>query len=56
MHSLSKHIEFHPDGRAPSRGRMDEVSSQGMWFRFGRTMFRLFHLILLTPSCGSQQR
>ena len=31
---------------------MDEVSSQGTWFRFGRTVFRLFHLILLNPSCG----
>jgi len=31
---------------------MDEMSSQGTWFRFGRTVFRLFHLILLNPSCG----
>jgi hypothetical protein len=32
---------------------MDEVSSQGTWFRFSRTMLqRLFHLLLLIPSCG----
>jgi hypothetical protein len=53
--SLSKHIEFRPGGRAPLAGTMDEVSSQGRWFRFGRTMFRLFHLILLTPLCGGQR-
>jgi hypothetical protein len=29
-------------------GTMDEASSQGTRFRFGRTMFRLFRLILLT--------
>jgi hypothetical protein len=27
-------IEFRPGGRAPLAGTMDEVSSQGTWFRF----------------------
>jgi hypothetical protein len=37
---VSKDIEFRPGGRAPLAGTMDEVSSQGTWFRFGRTMYR----------------
>jgi hypothetical protein len=50
--SSRREIEFRPGGKAPLAGTMDEVSSPGTWFRFGRTMFRLFHLILLNPSWG----
>jgi hypothetical protein len=39
----------------PLAGTTDEASSQGTRFRFGRTMFRLFRLILLNPSCGGQR-
>lgn len=41
-----------PGGRVPLAGTMGEASSQRTRFRFGRTMFRLFHLTLLNPSCG----
>jgi len=34
---------------------MDEASSQGTPFRFSRTLFRLFRLFLLNPSCGGRR-
>jgi hypothetical protein len=46
--------EFRRGGRAPLAGTMGEASSQGTRFRFCRTMFRLFRLSLLNPSCGGR--
>ena len=49
-------LEFrHRAERAPLAGTMDEASSQGNTVRFGRTMFRLFRLFLLNPSCGGHR-
>jgi len=47
--------EFRLGGDTPLAGTMDEASSQGTRFRFGRTMFRLFRLFLLNPSCGGHR-
>jgi hypothetical protein len=55
MPLLSKDIEFRPGGRAPLAGTMDEVSSQGTLVPLRQDdVQRLFHLILLNPSCGGQ--
>ena len=46
-------IGTHSEER-PSRGRWMRRVRRECWFRLSRTMFRLFRLILLIPSCGSR--
>ncbi len=41
---MTQNPEFRFGGKVPLAGTMDEASSQGARFRFGRTVFRLFRL------------
>jgi hypothetical protein len=41
---VKKDTEFRQRRKSTLAGTMDEVSSQGTPFRFGRTLFRLFRL------------
>jgi len=55
-------IEFRLGGRAPLAGKMDEMSSQGTWFRFGGALdayiatMQDLPLSLWPPDFGEKKR